>query len=161
MGQKKDLTGPEKARIVKLLSEGNTTCQIAKMLNRHHRTIKKFATNSEADRKKRVEPKRRKVTAKDISRIKREAARNPLATSSTLFQNSGISGISRSTRCRILRELGSVRKAQSRPPLNSRHRQKRQEWAERYLKTDFSKVLWTDEMRATLDGPDAGPVDGS
>ncbi|KAA8596156.1 hypothetical protein FQN60_011447 [Etheostoma spectabile] len=25
----------------------------------------------------------------------------------------------------------------------------------------FSKVLWTDEMRVTLDGPDGGPVAGS
>ena len=27
-------------------------------------------------------------------------------------------------------------------------------WAKKYLKTDFSKVFQTDEMRVTLDGPD-------
>lgn len=26
-----------------------------------------------------------------------------------------------------------------------------QEWAKKYLKTGFSKVLWTDEMRVDLD----------
>ena len=28
------------------------------------------------------------------------------------------------------------------------------EWAEKYMKTDFSKMIFTDECRATLDGPD-------
>uniref|UniRef100_A0A3P9BF43 NACHT domain-containing protein n=1 Tax=Maylandia zebra TaxID=106582 RepID=A0A3P9BF43_9CICH len=41
-----------------------------------------------------------------------------------------------------------------RPPLNKTHKLKRQDWAKKYLKTDFSKVLWTDEMRVSLDGPD-------
>ena len=40
------------------------------------------------------------------------------------------------------------------PPLSKLHRQKRLDWADMYLKQDFSKVLWTDECRATLDGPD-------
>ncbi|KAL1249255.1 hypothetical protein QQF64_020260 [Cirrhinus molitorella] len=49
---------------------------------------------------------------------------------------------------------GQGKKAETRPPLNKTHKVKRQEWAKKYLKTDFSKVLWTDEMRVTLDGPD-------
>ena len=28
------------------------------------------------------------------------------------------------------------------------------EWARRYMKQDFAMVLFTDEMRATFDGPD-------
>lgn len=39
------------------------------------------------------------------------------------------------------------------PPLNKKHKQKCQERAKQYTKTDFSKDLWTDEMRVTLDGP--------
>ena len=28
------------------------------------------------------------------------------------------------------------------------------EWPEKYLKQDFSKLLWADECRSTFDGPD-------
>ncbi|CAJ0944200.1 unnamed protein product [Ranitomeya imitator] len=65
-----------------------------------------------------------------------------------------VTGVTKSTRCAILRDMAKVRKAEKRPPLYKKHEIKRQDWAKKYLKTDFSKVLWTDEMRATLDGPD-------
>lgn len=32
--------------------------------------------------------------------------------------------------------------------------QKQLEWAKKYMKTNFQTVLFTDECRATLDGPD-------
>lgn len=44
-------------------------------------------------------------------------------------------------------------------PLNKKPKSKCQDWAEKYVKTDFSKVLQTDEMRVTLDGSD-GRVPG-
>ena len=53
----------------------------------------------------------------------------------------------------MLRDMAKVRKAETQPPLNKTHKVNRQNWAKKY-RTDFSKVLWTDEMRVTLDGPD-------
>ncbi|CAJ0964207.1 unnamed protein product [Ranitomeya imitator] len=50
--------------------------------------------------------------------------------------------------------MAKVRKPEKRPPLNKKHKINCQDWAKKYLKTDFSKVLWTDEKRVTLDGPD-------
>ena len=38
-------------------------------------------------------------------------------------------------------------------PLRQIHKGNRLKWAEDYTKTDFSKVLFTYEPRATLDGP--------
>lgn len=61
------------------------------------------------------------------------------------FHNCNLPGALRSTRCLILRDMAKVRKAETWPPLNKTHKLKRQEWAKKYLKTDFSKVLWTDE----------------
>ena len=40
------------------------------------------------------------------------------------------------------------------PPLTARRKTKQLEWARQYFKTDFQTVLFTDECRATLDGPD-------
>lgn len=154
MGRKKDLTSTEKAKIVSLLACGNSTNEIAKDLGRDHRTIKKYVQRSEGGRKKREEPKRRKISKRDVARLKREAARTPLATSANLFKRCGITNMSRSGRCNVLRELGQVKKAESKPRLTAQHREKRLNWAKKYMKSDFSKVLWTDEMRVTLDGPD-------
>lgn len=46
MGQRRDLTDSEKSKIVKSLSEGCSTLEIAKVLGRDHRTIKHFVANS-------------------------------------------------------------------------------------------------------------------
>ncbi|KAI5613485.1 bridging integrator 1b isoform 2 [Silurus asotus] len=105
-------------------------------------------------RKKRVEKPRCKITARELRKVKRAAAKMPLATSLAIFQSCNITGVPKSTRCAILRDMAKVRKAESRPPLNKTHKLKCQDWAKKYLKTDFSKVLWTDEMRVSLDGPD-------
>ena len=80
--------------------------------------------------------------------LKREMACNPLSSSAALFKAAGIGEVPRTTRCRILQMIGKVKKAKKRPPLNSKHREKRMEWCQKYLKTDFKTVLWTDGMRA-------------
>lgn len=118
-----------------------------------HRTFKRFVANSQLGSKKCMWKKRRKWTAKDLTRIKRQTTRNPLSSSATVFQNCNLPGVFRSTRCQVLRDMAKVKKTETRPPLNKIHKLKRQDWAKKYLKTDFSKVLWTDEMKVTLDGP--------
>jgi len=54
LGQKSDLTDLEKSKIVKSLSEGYSTLDIAKILGRDHRTIKRFVAKPQQSRKKRV-----------------------------------------------------------------------------------------------------------
>jgi len=112
----------EKSKIVKRLSEGCSTLEIAKILGHDHRTIKCFVANSQQSHKKRVEKKRRKLTAKDLRRIKREAIRNPLSSSAVIFQNCNLPGVPRSTRCSVLRDMAKVRRAETRPPLNKTHK---------------------------------------
>lgn len=154
MGQKKDLTSTEKNKIVQYLAEKVKLSDIGKLLGRDTRTIKKFVEKSQDGRKKRAEKKRRKLSVKELRRIKREASRHPLASSAAIFQSCSLPEVSRSTRCSVLREHAKVKKSPKLPPLNKTHKEKRMQWAQQYLKTDFSKVLWTDEMRVTLDGPD-------
>ena len=42
----------------------------------------------------------------------------------------------------------------ARPPLKCTHREKRPKWVENNMKVNFENVIFTDECRATLDGPD-------
>lgn len=94
------------------------------------------------------------ISKKANTSVKREMARKPLSSSAEIFNAAGLDNVPKTTRCRILRGIGKVKKVQTRPPINRKHQEQRLAWARKYLKTDFSKVLWTDEMRATLDGPD-------
>lgn len=154
MGKKKDLSSEEKASIVKYLSRGRSTLEISRTLGRDHRTIKAFASNGEKNRKKRVEPMRRKLTARDLSALKREMSKQPLCSSSKIFSAVGLGHTPKTTRNRVLKSIGKVKKAQRRPPLNQRNKDRRLAWCKKYMKLDFGTVIWTDEMRATLDGPD-------
>ncbi|CAJ0951401.1 unnamed protein product [Ranitomeya imitator] len=108
MGQKRDLTGSEKSKIVRCLAEGGSSLEIAKLLKRDHRTIKRFMANSQQGRKKRVGQKRHKITAHELRKIKREAAKMPFVTSFAIFQSCNITGVTKSTRCAILRDMAKV-----------------------------------------------------
>lgn len=118
MGQKRDLTDSEKSKIEKSLSEGCSTLEIAKILGRDHRTIKRFVANCQQGCKKRVEKKAAKLTAKDLRRITRQTSRNPLSTSAVIFQNCNLPEVPRSTRCSVLRDMVED-KVETRPPLNT------------------------------------------
>lgn len=154
MGKRKDLLEEEKAKIIRLLGQGESTLGISRILKRDHRTIKSFVESGNKCRKKRSDAGRRCVTPRDMNALKRQMCKMPLATSASIFKAAGVAPKSRATRFRVLTMIGSVKKAQRRPPLNGKHKAKRMAWARKYLKLDFKRVLWTDEMRCTLDGPD-------
>ena len=138
MGKKGDLTTDEKNKIVQMLSNGERSNDIAKDLGRDHRTIKKFIDNSQNGRKKREEKPFRKLCNRDLNRIRREVVRRPLASSKDLFTSVGLGDTPRSTRCRVLKQVAKVKKSTKRPHLSQKHREKRVEWAKRYMKLDFS-----------------------
>uniref|UniRef100_A0AAR2KR07 Uncharacterized protein n=1 Tax=Pygocentrus nattereri TaxID=42514 RepID=A0AAR2KR07_PYGNA len=96
----------------------------------------------------------RKVSARQVHRIKRAAAKMPLQTSKQVFEAAGASGVPRTSRCRILQRLAVLYEPTIRPPLTSAHKQKWLQLAQTYMKTNFQTVLFTNECCATLDGPD-------
>lgn len=154
MGRKPDLTDKERQKIVQMLDGGQNAVEIAKKLGRHPRTVRKFIQDPTSTRKSRVEPKFRKVSDRDMRAIKRQARKKKLSTSKQIFEAAGVSNVCKSTRCNILRSMGKTKKPRCTPPLTPLHREKRLAWAREHMKTDFSTVLFTDECRATLDGPD-------
>ncbi|CAJ0926263.1 unnamed protein product [Ranitomeya imitator] len=97
MGQKRDLTGSEKSKIVRCLAEGCSRLEIAKLLKCDHQTIKRFMANSQQGRKKCVGQKKRKITAYELRKIKLEAAKVPFATSFAIFQSCNVTGVTKST----------------------------------------------------------------
>ena len=130
-----------------------STLQISKKLNRDHRTIKKAAKNilHKCVRSKGWGFKH--VTEWNKRQLKQILSNHPLLTSAAVFDKACLTNIKRDKRCRILRTFGYVRKSCRRRPLTQIHKGKRLQWAQDNIKIDFSKVIFTDESRWTLDGP--------
>ena len=91
---------------------------------------------------------------RQIRKIKVEVSRKPYATSKTIFEDANVKNVSRPTRCKVLKTIASVKKPIKSLPLTKNHKELRKIWAEQYMKCDFSTVIFTDECRAMLDGPD-------
>ncbi len=151
MGKKNYLSAAEKRQIVQCLGQGMKTLDISRKLKRDHHSVKRFVANSEHRRVRADKGRMRKVSARQIRRIKRAAAKMPLQSSKQLFE---AAGVPQTSRCRILQKPAVVHKPTIQPPLTNAHKQKRLQWAHTYMKTNFQTVLFTDECRATLDGPD-------
>ena len=86
--------------------------------------------------------------------MKRQLSKSPNSTSNIIFENVGLGHVSKSTRCRVHRSMAKHVLPDIKPPLKQLHKNFRLEWTINCMKVDFKQVLFTDEMRATLDGPD-------
>ena len=154
MGKKATLSKSERQKITNLLAEGHDCKEIATTLQRDPRTIKKAISNINFKRKTRKNQGKTKFSKRDIRKIKIAAKKMPLHSSKAIFESAGVAQVSRETRCKILKKLAKVKKPQSNPVLTKKHKMQRVAWAKKYLKQDFSNVIFTDECRASLDGPD-------
>ena len=141
MGRKSNLTHEEKNKIVRHVTEGLSITHIAKILGRDRRTIAKFLKNQGGTRKIRDDPKSKLLNERDMRRLKVEMSRHVSSTSKRIFEAAGLPDIPKTTRNRVLRNLGKVKKSKRRPYLSKKHKEKRLEWAKRYLKTDFDNVI--------------------
>ena len=154
MAKEKMLTDIEKAQIVKLLGQKKSTLEISRKLRRDHRTVKRFVNEGKEGRKEQKSRRPKVTTARDLREIKRALFASPYSSSKTIFDQAGVTEVSKRTRNRVLKKIAVHRSPSKCPPLSEANRQKRLAWAPKYLKIDFQSVLWTDESRATLDGPD-------
>ncbi len=85
--------------------------------------------------------------------LMRGMAKSPLSSSWEIVTAARVRPRCKTTRCKVLKELGSVKKAHCRPRMTSQQEAKRLRWARDNMKRDFSKFIWMDEARATLDDP--------
>lgn len=154
MPKNKELTLDEKNIIVKKLAQGRSTLEISKEIGRDHRTVKKIANHGIVPRKKRNQREFNGLSPRDMSRIKRQVIKTPNLSSRSIFEACGIENIGRTTRCKILKKFGNVKARVTGQLLTKKHKEARLVWAQKYVKTNFSNVIFTDESRVTLDGPD-------
>jgi len=154
MGRNKSLSENERQKICQMLGENINVIEIAKHLHRDTRTVKKAIQNINFQRKPRSDKGKSLVSVREKRKLCRTMRQQPLLTSKQVFAESGLTVESRATRCRILRTVAKTMKPLRTPPLSARHKQQRLQWAKQYMKCDFSYVMFTDECRATLDGPD-------
>ena len=80
MDKQKDLTEEEKSTIVRCLAEGRKSTEIAKLLCRNHRNVKRFIANANQTRKRCDKGVKRKISRRQMSAIKREAMKQSLLT---------------------------------------------------------------------------------
>ena len=93
------------------------TLEISKELSRDHRTIKRFGNNVNHKRKRNDKGVQRKLTRRQVSAVKREAAKHPLLTSKQLLEKAKVSEVPRTSRCRLLQTVAKSVKPNIRLPL--------------------------------------------
>ena len=153
MGKQRQLKKEESKVIIKLCSEENTSLDLSKLLKRDHRTINKFLSADEFIRSKPKCTKPKALSSRDMRKLKNTLRKMLNSTSRAIFEKAGVSNVPKSTRNDYLREFREVRKMNSTPILTQKHMENRVEWLKKYVKQDFTNVMWTDECRATLDEP--------
>ena len=142
MGRKRDLTTIEKDQIVKLLSNQKTTIEIARMLSRDHRTIKNLVQKASKVRSRSDKGHFRIIMKKDMTVLKMVIARNPRTLSRKCFNESNIPVESRTSRWRIIQVVAEMKSAIKKPPLTMKHKERRVEFAVKYMKQDFDSYVY-------------------
>ena len=125
---------------------------IAISLGHHVDTLKRCLANTSLRKTWSDAVVMKSVTDRHLRNSMRELFKKPSLTSRTIFEQANLSEVSKSTRCRLLRK--NIMPAK-RTPLALRHKVLRLEWTEN-IKTDMELIIFIDETRATLDGPDGG-----
>ena len=102
MPKKGRLTASEKDRIVAGLSERKSLVDLAKELGRDRRTLSSFVKNPNTKSRK-DKDLRRKLSPRDLRKIRRQVMKQPCNTSAAIFDKAGVPSVSRQTRCNVLK----------------------------------------------------------
>ena len=143
----------EKSIITIEMGKVKSTREIAKSLGRYYQTVKNYMNDPLKVCTWSDKGKNRIVFRRYMMRMKREATKilGYAAKNCLTMQDQEMS---KTTWCRTLRQVAKSVNSKTKLPLKQCHIQNRLKWAEDKMKVDFNKVLFTNEVRVTLDGPD-------
>ena len=82
--------------------------------------------------------------------LKMAIARNTLTTSRECFNESNVLVESRTRRWRTIQVLTEMKSAIKKPPLTMNHKERRVEFAVKYMNQNFDKVMFTGWPRCVL-----------
>lgn len=155
MGRGKLLSVEEKEYILQLKMKNLSHSEISKMTKRSRKCIINFLKSPLKNKKPRNDKgKFRSVSQRDMRNVTKQLKKSPAKTSYDVFESSGLKHLSKPTRCRILKTVANQVSPVKKPSLNDRQIKLRLEWARSYMKYPSNKILFSDETRASLDGPD-------
>ncbi|CAO4375531.1 unnamed protein product [Caenorhabditis nigoni] len=148
------LTDAEKASIDAFKTSGWTNRAIAKHLNRSHDCINRFVSN----RTRNNQPNKAGRPPKLNSRAKRSIVRvasNTMKSCNDIKKELNL-GVSKCTIWRALKNDPNIKRAVMRPApkLTDNHKTRRLDFARKNMGTNWDKVIFSDEKKFNLDGPD-------
>ena len=126
----------------------------ARLLNRDHMKIIKFTDSPNRKRRRSDKSLFRAVHRSKHTCLKQSMSWKRLTTSRKVFEDAGVTLQCRATRCKVLKAFRSIKKPKKQPHLSKFNMQKLLVWVKTHLKLDFQNAVFTDECRATLEGPD-------
>ena len=156
MGRGKKLSKEEIQTILQLRNQKLSISKIAKCMNRSRKVIYNLFKNVKNYGTKKSSGRPRAISAREKRAILR-AASNSCLTSREIARKAGVATNARNVR-RILQRCEHIRrlKLKQKPALQTRHREHRVRFAKEHIhwKKKWRRIVFTDEKRFNLDGPD-------